>query len=184
MGITFGASARYMDIEGVSLEAFLKDRRVTIYEKAPVPIQRALKRSIWLAVWADVLVLMMLNAVTFDFLRTPASGRFFIIPPTADWLSAVLRFIYSAIPPFMLMLIVSLITLSIVITWTVMLTRPSRAAVHWLMVIALVPTLFTLMALFALIVLSLIIVTVNAAVWLLILVVATFLVLGFFGFRR
>jgi len=140
------------------------------YERMPVPIQTALRRSVWLTLITEVVSLLILTIVPQDFwLNTVQGGGFFVFQFMADITNGLLHFTHALLPWLLILNITNLFLTMVVLTISFAMLIPAKEPIHWLAAANAVPAVFNAFITGGTAVILVTVIVVNIIIWIIII---------------
>lgn len=153
--------------EYVSLSAMLQNTQV--YERMPVMMKEALKKSVWLTLGTDIGFLVFLLLFPSFFGTRVWDSGFFIWDFTEGWFNSAMGFSAGLTSWLATGNLVSLLLVLGVLAYSEGMTKPVEEPVHWAAAAGAVPTGFTLLSLLMTFGVILVAVVINLVTWIIII---------------
>jgi len=158
-----------MIMQHISLNALLKD--AGNYHQMPIAFQQVLKRSVWLTLITEVILLVIFIAVPHQtFFIQIQHGGFWLIG--ADLINGIFRFAYTLLPYLALLNLANLFLTLCVMTISLGTLFPIRIRYHWLAMANAFPTGGTVISVSIIAILVGVAIFINLMIWLVIICMA------------
>lgn len=161
-------------MQHVSLAALLQNTRN--YNQMPIFLQQMLKRSVWITLITETVLLILFVTVPYEnFIVRVSEGGFFLIG--ADVINSILGFGYQTLPYLALINLFNMFVTLMVISLSLGMLIPVRIRFHYLAAANAIPTGASLVSMVFVLFLLVLAFAINLLIWFFIIAI----VLGVIG---
>jgi hypothetical protein len=146
-------------------------RQAQVYEHMPLPIQRALRRSVWISLVTQITSILFITLIPSEWLLRGVSGNGVFFHPIDKFINAILQFSYELSPYLLAINGISLVLTCLILAYSLFMTKPVQEPIHWLAALQSLPTGATIIVTVIELGLLVALIIVTAVVWLVLMII-------------
>jgi hypothetical protein len=150
-------------MEFISLAQLLKHSQ--IYERMPQLIQAGLRRSVWLTLSTELILLALFMLVPLHVWLTPVQAGGFFIEPMIGVTNTLLNLVATIVPYLVLVTLINLFFTLLILSLSLFMLLPVREPIHWLAALNSLPCWINIIVMGTFAVLVSTLVVVNIVLW-------------------